>query len=276
MENTSPDALFEMPAGPVAPAAGAAAPLPPAEPRLRRADRLQVLLRPCSLEELLPAEHPARVVWAVVSRWDLGRFLAGIKARGEVPGRAATDPLILICLWLYAYTQNTGGGRELARLCEIHPAYLWILGSVTVNYHTLNDFRVGHGQALDDLLTQMLAALTSQDLVTIERVSFDGTRTRAGAGRSSFKTRPTLERHLHDARAHVEAMKQQAQDPNASLQRPRPALYIRSGRRPSRRPTASAKRTAASTGFWCAEPGRSHAWRCGRRWRTTSSTSPRT
>ena len=62
-----------------------------APPRLRRADRAQVLLRPCSLEELLGHDHPARTVWAVVERWDLSAFLAGVLSRGEAPGRAATD-----------------------------------------------------------------------------------------------------------------------------------------------------------------------------------------
>jgi hypothetical protein len=92
---------------------------------------------------------------------------------------------------------------------------------VPVNYHTLNDFRTDNEQALDDLLTQMIAALTSQDLVSVQRISADGTRQRAAAGRSSFKTLETIERHLAEAREHMKAMKAQALDPNASLQRQR-------------------------------------------------------
>jgi transposase len=193
------------------------------EPRLRRPDRAQVLLRPCSLEELLGEDHPARVVWDVVGRWNLDKFLSTIKARGETPGRASTDPRLLISLWLYAYTQGIGGGRELARLCDAHDAYRWICGGVSVNYHTLNDFRIDHGTALDDLLTQMIAALTSQGLVKVTRISQDGTRVRAGAGRSSFKDRPALEQHLTQAKAHVEAMKRQADDPKVSAQRQKAA-----------------------------------------------------
>ena len=75
-------------------------PLPP--PRLRRPDRQQMTMRPSSLDELLPIDHDARTVCAVVCSWDLSRFLATIKARGEEAGRAATDPRLLIALWLYA------------------------------------------------------------------------------------------------------------------------------------------------------------------------------
>jgi transposase len=124
---------------------------PPREaPRLRRPDRVQALLRPCMLEDLLPADHPARTVWAVVCRLDLSGFHEGIDARGATPGRAATDPRLLVALWLYAATQGIGNGRRLARLCEEHDAYRWLCGGVSVNYHTLNDFRVGHEAALDE------------------------------------------------------------------------------------------------------------------------------
>jgi transposase len=193
--------------------------LPPAEPRLRRADRAQVLLRPCSLEELLAPDHQVRMVWAVVCQWDLSLFLATITARGETSGRAATDPRILICLWLYAYVRGISSGRELDRLCESDDAFRWICGGVSLNYHTINDFRVGHQKALDNLLTQMIAALLEADAIGIDRISNDGTRQRASAGRNSFKQATTLARHMEEARAHVEAMKQQGDDPTISAQR---------------------------------------------------------
>lgn len=211
------------PASKPAPAGPLPLPLPLPPPRLRRADRTQVLLRPCSLEELIGPDHPARVVWALVSRWDMSGFEAAIRARGEAPGRGATDPRILCALWLYGYTQGVGGGRELARLCGRDDAYRWLCGGVGMNYHTLNDFRVDHEAAVDELLTRMVAALLSQDLASVTRISQDGTRVRAGAGRNSFRTRDTLQRHLAAAREHVEAMKRQAQDPAMPARRARAA-----------------------------------------------------
>ena len=194
-----------------------------APPRLRQPDRAQMLIRPCSLEELIAPDHSVRVVWEVVGRWDLAPFLQHIKARGEAPGRAATNPQLCIALWLYAYTQGVSNGRELERLCEESGPYRWLCGGVSVNYHTLNDFRVWHQTALDSLLTQMIAALTSQGLVKVSRISTDGTRVRAGAGRNSFKTRDTLQRHLDEARAHVAAMKRQADDPTMGLKKKKAA-----------------------------------------------------
>jgi hypothetical protein len=46
----------------------------------------------------------------LVRRWDLTLFLQGIRARGARPGRAATDPQLLIALWLYAAIEGIGCG----------------------------------------------------------------------------------------------------------------------------------------------------------------------
>ena len=183
---------------------------PPAPPRLRRADRLQMLMRPCSLEELLPRDHDAGTVWSVVSSWDLSLFLETIRARGEDPGRAATDPCILIALWLYAATQGVASARELDRLCRESDPYRWICGGVSMNYHTLSDFRVGHKDALDGILTQMLTVLIQAQVVSVERIAQDGTRVRVSAGASSFKRRDTLEQARQKAEAHLKIIEGQA------------------------------------------------------------------
>jgi transposase len=187
-------------------------------PRLRRPDRQQLLVQPRTVDQLLPEDHPARALWALVQRWDLTLFLRRIRARGARPGRAATDPQLLIALWLYATIEGIGCGRQLARLCIESDPYKWLRGGVALNYHTLNDFRVDHEEALDDLLTQMIAVLTQAQVVSLERIAQDGTRIRAAAGANSFGERETLEEHLEAARAHLEAVKRSAADPTLSAQ----------------------------------------------------------
>jgi transposase len=183
-----------------------------AAPRLRRPDRRQMTWEACCLDERLPADHPARTVWEITGRLDLSAFYATIDARGEAPGRAATDPRLLIALWLFAAIEGIGNGRKLARLCEEHDAYRWLCGGVSLNYHTLNDFRVAHEKALDELLTQVLAMLMHHQVVEVKRISQDGTRVRASAGAKSFRRRPRLEERLAEAKAQVEALKAQGDE----------------------------------------------------------------
>ena len=194
-----------------------------AAPRLRRPDRTQVTMEPCCVEDRLAVDHPVRTIWSVVERLDLSAFYASITARGSDPGRAATDPKLLVALWLYAAVDGVGNGRELDRLCREHDAYKWLCGGVAMNYHTLNDFRVGHAQALDDLFTRVLATLLHHDVVKVHRASQDGTRVRAGAGSSSFRRKPRLEERLAEARAHVQALQQQGDEVPAESARKRAA-----------------------------------------------------
>lgn len=191
-------------------------PDPKAPPRLRRPQRQQRIVPPRTFDDLVPEDHPVRAVWALVQRWDLTLFLQRIRARGERPGRAATDPQLLIALWLYATIEGIGCGRQLARLCTESDPYRWLCGGVSLNYHTLNEFRVDHEEALDDLLTQMIAVLTQAQIVSLERIAQDGTRIRASAGVNSFGEKATLEKHLEEARAHLEAVQQAAADPTLS------------------------------------------------------------
>jgi len=182
-----------------------------------------MLMRPCALDELLADDHDARLVWNLVETWNLSRFQAAIRARGERPGRPATDPELLIALWLYASSQGVAGGRELARLCLESEPYRWLCGTIPVNYHMLNDFRVEHEAELKDLLTQMLAVLIHGDLVTVSRIAQDGTRVRAGAGAKSFKKLDTIERALQQARAQLEIIERQARRAEDATERRRGA-----------------------------------------------------
>ena len=179
-------------------------------------NRAQVTMRVECDDELIPPVHQARVIWSVVEGLDLSAFCAPIKARDGVCGRDATDPRLLVALWLYGATRGVGSARELARLCVESRPYRWLCGGVSVNHHTLSDFRVGHAAALDALFTQVLAALVEQGLVKVCRVSQDGTRVRACAGAGSFRRQERLEQLLEQAKTHVAELRSLLDDPEKS------------------------------------------------------------
>jgi len=191
-------------------------------PRLRIPVRNQIEFQELALDDMLPPEHQARVVWNAVCGLDLGPWLAGIKAcEGEV-GRNATDPRLLVALWIQATLNGVGAARELGRLCEEHVVYRWLCGGISVNYHLLSSFRSEHGERWEYLLTEIVAALLQQNLVTLDRVAQDGMKVRASAGKSSFRREPTLEECLAEARQQVQALeklREQPQDAEASLSR---------------------------------------------------------
>ena len=76
--------------------------------RIARAVRDQVELVPQSLEERVALDHPARAIWAVLERLDLSRFYTGVRAAVDGPGRPASDPRVLLGLWLLATVEGIG------------------------------------------------------------------------------------------------------------------------------------------------------------------------
>ena len=165
-----------------------------------------------ALDQLLPSDHRARVVWAYVDSLDLGPLYAKIRAvEGEV-GRDAVDPKILMALWMFATIEGISSARQVDRLCKRDLAYMWICGGVGVNYHLLSDFRTDHGDFLDQLLTDTVATLMHQGLVTLEVVGQDGMRVRANAGSSSFRRQKTLEKCYKEAREQVRKIREESEN----------------------------------------------------------------
>jgi len=194
------------------------------DPRLREPQRDQIELRAMDIDSLIGEDHAARLIWAYVEQIDLRELEDAIKAREGGPGHPAITPRLLLALWLYATSDGVGSARALARLCEFHDAYRWLCGGVSVNYHTLSDFRVGHGELLDRLLTENVATLEACGLIDLDKLAQDGVRIRASAGATSFRRRGRLEEHLARAQEVVEQLKREVHDePGASNQRIRAA-----------------------------------------------------
>src|SRR5579863_10209436 len=176
------------------------------QPLIRFVNRQQMSWRAVDVERLIGEEHPARAIWTLVGRLDLSQFYRGIESSAAEGGRPAIDPQLSICLWVYAYSQGIGSAREVARRCEFDPAFQWLAGLQEVNYHTLADFRVEKQNELDELFTQVLAALSKEGLITLEQVMQDGTKIKALASTRSYQGEGAIREHLARARQRVTEM----------------------------------------------------------------------
>ena len=194
------------------------------EARLREPRRNQPEWRSVDLESLIGTDHPARLIWAYVEGLDLRELEDAIKSREGTPGHPAVSPRLWLALWLFATSQGVGSARALDRLCDSHDAYRWLCGGVSVNYHTLADFRVAHPDLLDRLLIENVAALAQAGIVDLSTLTQDGVRVRANAGAASFRREATLNKHEAEACQLVEKLKGELQDnPAASNERIRAA-----------------------------------------------------
>ena len=160
--------------------------------RTQRPERFQIQWRDASLDQLIPDDHRVRAVWAYVESLDLKPVYARIRAVEGGVGRDPVDPKILMALWIFATIEGVSSARHLNRLTTRDLPCMWICGEVSVNYHMLADFRTGHPEFLDELLTDTIATLMHQGIVTLQKVGQDGMRVRASAGNGSFRREKTL------------------------------------------------------------------------------------
>lgn len=191
----------------------------PPTPRVVSIDRRQILLRTVDVERLIDEDHSARSIWELVGRLDLSLYHAQIESVEGHAGRDHTDPQLLISLWLYAYSRGISSAREVARQCEFEPGSQWLCGLQPISYRTLSGFRSENKAALDDLFVQVLGMLSAEGLITLERVTLDGTKIKANAGSNSFRRKEKLQAHLELAREQVRILNAESEQEESTAKR---------------------------------------------------------
>jgi len=153
----------------------------------------------------------------VVGTLDLTALSAGVKAFEGEAGRSTLSPRMQLTLWLYGISRGIGSAREIARLTTSDDAFRWVVGDLKVSHHTLSSFRVSHEQALDELMTNVLAGLVHKGLLSLDLVAQDGTRVRASASAPSFRTYGSLQECRRQAELHLKAVLADADNPERTV-----------------------------------------------------------
>ncbi len=158
---------------------------------------------------MVPRDHRCRIVWRFVESIDLEPFYQEIRVSASQAGRTGISPESLISLWLMATLDGISSAREIARRCETDLIYRWICGGVSVNYHSISDFRSDHPEKISGILTSSVASLIQQGFVMLDDIGQDGMRVRASASSSSFRRKPTLDELHKHAKTHLEELDEQ-------------------------------------------------------------------
>lgn len=187
--------------------------------RYSRPERHQFEFRDICLDHLISPTHEVRSVLSYVKSLDLSSFDEDRKAVEGKQGRNSVPPCILLTIWLMATLEGISSGRHLADRCKRDAVYMWICGGIGVNYNLLNNFRANYREQLELLMIETITVLHDNDLIDFKRVSQDGMRVRANAGKSSFRKRDKLEQLYEEAKQHVcEVMAEGDRDHSAQQQ----------------------------------------------------------
>jgi transposase len=178
---------------------------PPAPPYMRRPQRGEVRQHIAALDDLIPLEHPVRVVWAFAAALDLQEELKPGETKVAAP--AHVEPALMVALWLWATAEGVGSARQLEKLCAENLVYRWLCGGVEIDHQTLREFRLMHGDALDGLLARGLAVLVEEGAINLELVPRDAVKARALTGASLGRRRPRLQALAAAAASRVQELR---------------------------------------------------------------------
>lgn len=187
--------------------------------KLLNPNRTQIEIRVSSLNDLIPEDHTARVVWNYIDKLDISKSLKNIITCHGCVGRPAVNPKILIALWLYATIEGIGSARVLTRYTKEHIGFTWICGGVQIERKTISDFRVNNNDLFDELLAQGVAILVKAKAVTLKEIAQDGLKVRSDSSKNSFRNTDNLKHCYEKAKERIDLLKKEIDEDPASCSR---------------------------------------------------------
>lgn len=200
--------------------------------RTIRANYEQLYLLPPSLNDWLPADHPARFIRDFVEALDL--VALGFKIPEAPEGRPAYAGDLLLKVWLHGYFHKIRSSRGLEKACYDSIALVWLTGNEHPDHNTLWRFWRNNREALREVFKSSVKVAVRNDLVSLALQAVDGTKIPAQASTARAWHRRRLEKQLarlDEAIAEVMAQVEQAEGEKPASYRLPPAMADAAKRR---------------------------------------------
>lgn len=145
--------------------------------------RQQGLLIPLDLNDMVPDDHPVRVVNEVLDKVDICEVIKLFRPGGT----SSYHPRMLLKVIVFGYINNIYSSRKLEEAIKSNIHFMWLSGMRKPDHNTINRFR---GQRLQHTLRpifdQVVIMLCQEGLLNIKDLYTDGTKIEANANRYTF------------------------------------------------------------------------------------------
>jgi len=143
----------------------------------------QLILLPPSFDELIPEEHPVRVVHQVIDEINFDPVLRKYKGGGS----SSYHPRMLLKVLVYGYLNNIHSSRKLESATKENIYFMWLAGMSQPDHNTINRFRSERFKGvIKKVFTQVVMLMAENGLVDLKKVYTDGTKIEANANRYTF------------------------------------------------------------------------------------------
>jgi transposase len=162
----------------------------------------QLMAIPPTFDELIPAEHPVRVVNQIIDEINLDPLLKRYKSKGC----SSYHPRMLLKVLVYGYLCNVYSSRKMESAVKENIYFMWLSGMDSPDHNTINRFRTERLKGvIKKVFTQVVVLMAESGHVDLQRVYTDGTKIEANANRYTFvwgkrikKSREQISKQLED------------------------------------------------------------------------------
>ena len=172
-----------------------------------RADYTQQYLFPPSVEDWVPADHPARFIREFVDALDMDAL--GIERNEGDEGRPHYAPDLLMKVWVYGYFSHIYSCRKLEKACMDSLSLVWLTGNNAPDHNTLWRFFKNNKKAIRKLFKQGVKIAADAGLVGMALHALDGTKIKSLASNRSGLHREDLEKALEALDATIDELEKQ-------------------------------------------------------------------
>lgn len=186
---------------------------PVLQPVFKAYHQRQAMLLPPSLDELIVANHPVRVVDDVLSKIDIQPLIRKYKTGGS----SSYHPGMLLKVLVYAYINNIYSSRKIEEALQQNIHFMWLSGMSTPDHNTINRFRGERlKEPLKKIFTQVVQLLAAEGLLSIKELYTDGTKIEGNANRYTFVWGNAIKTNKEKIKQQLDALWKYAQSVAAS------------------------------------------------------------
>lgn len=155
--------------------------------------REQISLFPESIDDLISANHPIRVIDLYVNQLDLQQLGFG-KVQVAAKGRPPYHPGDLLKLYLYGYLNRVRSSRRLEAECHRNVEVMWLLKRLQPDHKTIANFRKDESEALQATCRNFVQLCRRAGLISGDMVAIDGSKFQAVASKDKAFSESDLKR----------------------------------------------------------------------------------
>jgi len=143
----------------------------------------QQMLLPPSLDEMIEANHPVRIVNQVVDRIDI----KSLYSQYEGGGASSYHPRMMLKVIIYSYLSNIYSSRKIESALRENIYFMWLSGMNKPDHNSINRFRSERLKPIiKELFSEIVQLMNREGILDIKDIYTDGTKIEANANKYTF------------------------------------------------------------------------------------------